>query len=35
MIAPVIKEVKPVAKMVSDLMAEVDQAYAQMKELYG
>lgn len=35
MIAPVVKEVKPVAKMVSDLMTEADQSYAQMKQLYG
>ena len=35
MIAPVIKEVKPVAKLVADLMAEADEAYENMKRIYG
>lgn len=35
MISPVIHEVKPVAKIVSDIMAEADEAYANMKRIYG
>ena len=35
MIAPVIKEVKPVAKLVADLMTEADEAYEKMKRIYG
>ena len=35
MISPVIKEVKPVAKIVTDIMAEADAAGEDMKRIYG
>ena len=35
MISPVITEVKPVAKIISDIMEEADAAYAELKRIYG
>ena len=35
MISPVITEVKPVAKIISDVMEEADAAYAELKRIYG
>ena len=35
MISPVIHGVRPVAKIVSDIMTECDEAYAEMKRIYG
>ncbi|MCI9494349.1 MAG: enoyl-[acyl-carrier-protein] reductase FabK [Adlercreutzia mucosicola] len=35
MISGLIKEVKPAAAIIRDVMAEADEAYAQLKRLYG
>lgn len=35
MISPIIKEIKPVAQIVSDVMKEADEAYANLKAIYG
>jgi hypothetical protein len=35
MISGLIKEIKPAAQIVTDIMEEADQAYADFKKIYG